>query len=114
MKKSILYIIICCLTVGLMVSMFLQSKMGEYISRHIKNYNAGHIISIELNPNMPGRARVYDAEDFRAGAFDACSVVQKYYGEDLCSQAGYWGILGPRITIEQAASAFDDLFGPIQ
>lgn len=76
--------------------------MGIYVGRHIRNYTLDYVISRRLNPDMPGAAAVYDAEDFRAGALAACNEIQKYYGEDLCTQAGYWGIIGPRVTPEES------------
>ena len=78
--------------------------MGMYIGRHIKNYASDYIISRQLNPDMPGTADVYDAEDFRAGALAACNEIQQYYGKDLCTEAGYWGFVGPRVTPEQSDS----------
>ena len=106
-KQSVYYIALICLGVLFATSIFLHSQIGVYISRHIKNYYSGHIISRRLNPNMPGTANMYDAEDYRAGALAACNEVKEYYGKDLCTEAGYWGILGPRITIEQVESGFN-------
>ena len=102
MKKSIYYIILMCVIIFLAFGIFFHTKMGTYVCRHIKNYTSGYIISRHLNPDMPGIADVYDAEDFRAGALAACNEIQKYYGEDLCTRAGYWGVVGPRVTPEQS------------
>ena len=74
-----------------------DSRKEDYMDRHSKNYDDGNIISRENNPELPGRANVYNAEDFRAGALDVCNKLQEKYKRDLCTEINYWGITGPRI-----------------
>lgn len=99
MKKNtnILTLILVILALGVWYFCIHDSRRADYIKRHKQNYDTGHIISRDTNPYLPGRAEVYDAEDFRAGAMDACRVIKQTFGEDLCDRANYWGVLGPRI-----------------
>ena len=99
MKILSLYILCCTILSGCIIT---DHEKREYMNRHSKNYDKEYIISRNFNPDMPGTAAVYDAEDFRAGALAACNEIQKYYGEDLCTRAGYWGVVGPRVTPEQS------------
>ncbi len=95
MKKYVF--IILTLTLVILCYLIHDSRRSQYIKRHKANYDSGNIISRDNNPFMPGTADVYDAEDFRAGAVDVCNVIRNTYGRDLCLDANYWGIGGPRI-----------------
>lgn len=86
-----------------------DSRKESYIQRHMKNYDSGYLITRADNPEIPGTADVYDAEDFRAGALAACNEIQKYYGQDLCTTAGYWGVVGPRVTPEENNKKLDSM-----
>lgn len=92
MKKLLLLFVVLPLVVGC------DSDKLEYMRRHSKNYDIGHTITRgELNPDLPGDARMYDAEDYRAGALDVCNKMKQNYDRDLCNEINYWGVLGPRI-----------------
>ena len=92
MKKLLLLFVVSPLVVGC------DSDKLEYMRRHSKNYDIGHTITRgELNPDLPGDARMYDAEDYRAGALDVCNKMKQNYDRDLCNEINYWGVLGPRI-----------------
>lgn len=92
MKKILLLFVVLPLVVGC------DSDKLEYMRRHSKNYDTGHTITRgELNPDLPGDARMYDAEDYRAGALDVCNKMKQNYDRDLCNEINYWGVLGPRI-----------------
>ena len=92
MKKLLLLFVVLPFVSGC------DSDKTEYMRRHSKNYDIGHTITRgDLNPDLPGDAQKYDAEDYRAGALDVCNKMKQNYGRDLCNEINYWGILGPRI-----------------
>ncbi len=95
MKKNI--IILFLLAVNLIGCGVFDSRKREYMNRHSYNFDVGHTISRSNNPNLPGDAEVYDAEDYRAGAMEVCNLMKETYDKDLCAEVNYWGLWGPRI-----------------
>ena len=96
-QRKILILIVVIIFSGIWYFGIHDSRRAAYIKRHKQNYDAGHIMSRTVNPWMPGHADVYDAEDFRAGAMDACMVIKRTFGKDFCDMANYWGEQGPRL-----------------
>ena len=64
--------------IGLLLSLTAcDSRKQRYMDRHSENYNSGNVISRKDNPDLVGNAEVYDAEDFRAGAWQVCNFEKR-------------------------------------
>jgi len=106
MKKILLFALFGCLCTEIANA---DQQKEEYMARHSKNYDNGYIFTRDWLPDLPGKADVYDAEDFRAGALAACNEIQKHYGFDVCAEIGYWGMVGPRVTPEENEEKLQDM-----
>ena len=106
MKKILLFALCGCLYAEIASA---DQRKEEYMARHSKNYDNSYIITRDWFPDLPGKANVYDAEDYRAGALAACNEIQKHYGFDVCTKIGYWGAVGARVTPEENEEKLQDM-----
>ena len=71
-------------------------KCEKHIKRYAENYTSKNTISFGAgsdndNYSYPYKLeeRIYDADDFRAGARHVCGAILVRTGKDVCKEVGY-------------------------